>query len=144
MNKQKRTTKPHVLPPEKELAKIQFLEDMVYNHDGWTGRIKSWGYDVFVDWCGGLCRVYIGKYAWNEEDVALAEVDEHNALGRTAYVIRSTDYTDSEIALDGRKARIDYDKHDVAHRSILLSPWYELPDDVRNVLPRDHAHRKVG
>lgn len=128
-----------------ELAKMQFLEDMTYTHDGWTGRMKRWHYDIFVDWCGGdnLCCPRVGEYQWNEEDVAIAEVDRHTSLGHIAYIIRSPDYTDTEIAADCRKARIDYDKHDVAHRSVLSAAWYELPDDVYSVLPYDHAHRKI-
>ena len=129
----------------KELAKMQFLTDMTYNHDGWTGRAKRWHYDVFVDWCGGddLSCPRIGEYSWCEEDIALAEVDRHTLLGHTAYIERSPNYTDSEIASDPRKARIDYDKRDIAHRSRASAAWYELPEDVYSVSPYDHAHRKI-
>lgn len=136
---------PSDSPNEEELAKMQFLEDMVYNHDGWTGRMKRWHYDVFVDSRGGdnLDSLRIGRYAWNEEAIAVAEVDKHTAIGHTAYVIRFPDYTDSEIAVDERKARIDWDKHEVAHRSKLSASWYELPDDIHIISPYDHAHRKI-
>lgn len=147
MRKNKHLIEKSVDPDQdgEELAKMQFLEDMTYNHDGWTGRMKRWHYDVFVDWCSGndLCCPTIGEYSWNKEEVALTEVDRHRTLGHTAYIIRSPDYTDSEIVADQRKARIDYDKHDIAHRSAMSAQWYELPDDVYSVLPYDHAHRKI-
>ena len=136
---------PYTPPPEEELAKMQFLEDMTYNHDGWTGRMKRWVYDVFVDLCGDdvLYCPRIGQYRWDEEEVAMNEVDRHIALDHTAYVVRSPNYTDSEIASDNRRARIDYDKYGDAHRSMLSARWYELPDDIHSVLPYDHAHRKI-
>jgi len=133
-------------PPDKEeLAKMQFLSRMVYHHDGEIGPIKEWSYDVFVDDQGGndLWCAHISEYRWFEESIALAEVDRHISLGHAAYVKRSPDYTDSEIAADKRKARIDYDKDEIAHKSTLSAAWYELPANVHNISPIEHAHRVI-
>lgn len=125
-------------PTGEELVKMQTLNDMVYHHDGGLGLIKRWFYDVFTDVCGGdnLGCCQIGEYSWDEEAFALSEVDRHVALGHTAYITRSPDYTDSEIKTDRRKVRIDYDKHEVAHRSKLSATWYELPDDMHRAVRR--------
>ena len=59
--------RPRAAPPKEELAKMQFLQDMTYNHDGWTGRMKQWHYDVVYDRFGGddLSLPLIGEYKWN-------------------------------------------------------------------------------
>jgi len=133
----------HSPPTPDELAKMQFLHDMVYHHDGGLGLIKRWHYDVAYDVCGGadLIEVRIGEFSWYEEDAALMEVDKHRAVGHTAYVTRSPDYTDSEIYIDKRRARTKYDNKDTLHRTRKKEPWYELPDDIKRISPYDHAHR---
>ena len=137
----KRKREPYYPPPADELAKIQFLEDMTYNHDGWTCRMKRWHYEVVYDFLGGADLVDTGNFSWYEEDLALAEVDRHRAMGHTAYVTRLPPYTDSEIYAEKRRVRTKYDSKDDMHRTRKKEPWYELPNDLNSISPYDHSHR---
>lgn len=135
--------KRHLPPPKEELAKMQFLKDMTYSHDGWVGRIKRWFYSVYVNSTGGktITCLNTGEFAWDEEDAALAKVDEHHSIGNVAYVVRSPAYTDSDIAADARRTRIDSGEDQYIYKSDAREAWYELPDDIYNVDPYEHAHR---